>query len=226
LVKKYEIAFREVGSPITEPVIKFGGQPVWLEEPQWPLSRETGKQMMFVCQAALEGELFGGPSGRMAYLFVTRDDAWPSVATNRPDEGENAIIVQPGGDGGEVETVPEPTGPSLRLKERGPDGRYVAYEYAAEFIPAEDPEFAGENEWWGWSEKAWGAYHDVTRGNKIGGTPLFLQADEFPRGGPWRLLAQLDSISVPFRLDFGDDGVGWAFLSEDGKSGKFLWQCH
>jgi hypothetical protein len=224
LVKKYDIAFVEADSPVTEPVTKFGGQPVWVSEPRWPLSREQGEQMQFICQVALDPELFGGPPGRVAYLFATGDDY---VATNRPDEGENAVLVQPGGVV-EVETVPASTGPSLYREEKGPDGRLVKVpcEYAAELIPAEDPEFASEDEWWGWSEDAWDAYFEATKGNKIGGTPLFLQADEFPKGGPWRLLAQLDSISVPFRLDFGDDGVGWAFLSEDGETGKFLWQCH
>lgn len=160
----------------------------------------------------------------MAYLFATGDN---SVATNRPDEGENAVLVQPGGDV-EVDTVVVPVGPSLFREERGPDGRIadVPCEYAAGLIPAEDPEYVHEDERWYWDDGPANAYFDATKGNKIGGTPLFLQADEFPKGGPWRLLAQLDSVSVPFRLDFGDDGIGWAFLSEDGSTGKLLWQCH
>jgi hypothetical protein len=31
--KKYTITYREVRSPITTPVTKFGGQPVWLDAP-------------------------------------------------------------------------------------------------------------------------------------------------------------------------------------------------
>jgi hypothetical protein len=30
---------------------------------------------------------------------------------------------------------------------------------------------------------------------------------------------------VPFYIDFGDDGVGYAFISKDGHRAKFLWQC-
>lgn len=45
--------FKEASSPITSADTKFGGQPVWLAEPQWPLSRATGNPMRFVCQIVL-----------------------------------------------------------------------------------------------------------------------------------------------------------------------------
>jgi len=32
---------------------------------------------------------------------------------------------------------------------------------------------------------------------------------------------RLDSMTVPFHLDFGDAGIGYAYISEDGRSGKF-----
>ncbi len=52
-MKKYMLAFQEVTAPITDAVTKFGGQPVWLSTPQWPLSRETGQPMCFVAQIVL-----------------------------------------------------------------------------------------------------------------------------------------------------------------------------
>lgn len=61
--------------------------------------------------------------------------------------------------------------------------------------------------------------------NKIGGTPVFLQVDEFPLGGTCRLLLQLDSCSLPFFINFGDAGVGYAFLNQAGDQANFLWQC-
>ena len=61
-------------------------------------------------------------------------------------------------------------------------------------------------------------------GNKIGGTPIFLQADEFPGPGTWKLLLQLDSTTVPFSINFGDCGIAYAFISDDGSTAKFLWQ--
>ena len=45
--KKYEIEFVESPDPINEAVTKFGGEPVWIGEPQWPLSRTTGNPMQF-----------------------------------------------------------------------------------------------------------------------------------------------------------------------------------
>jgi hypothetical protein len=52
-----------------------------------------------------------------------------------------------------------------------------------------------------------------------------MQGPEYPAGGPWKLLLQLDSTSVPFEVNFGDAGIGYGFIAEDGQSGKFLWQC-
>jgi hypothetical protein len=57
------------------------------------------------------------------------------------------------------------------------------------------------------------------------GTPVFMQGDEFPFPGRFRLLVQLDSCSVPFSINFGEAGVGYAFLNEAGDQAKFLWQC-
>ncbi|MFC7646288.1 hypothetical protein ACFQX6_41145 [Streptosporangium lutulentum] len=69
---------------------KLGGQPVWVDKPQWPLSTELETPMMFLGQFRLPGE-----EVRMAYLFMTGsedyvDGTWDS------EEGENALIVQPG----------------------------------------------------------------------------------------------------------------------------------
>src|SRR5690349_5931465 len=92
--KKKSIEFFEAKRPITELRTKFGGQPVWLEKPEWPLSKKLGEPMRFIGQIALEPELFGDIPGRMAYLFMTDD---PDVDnTWSADEGENALIIQPG----------------------------------------------------------------------------------------------------------------------------------
>ena len=113
MVGKYDIEFIEAEAPITDPVTKFGGQPVWLERPEWPLSKELGRQMLFVCQIALDPEIFGVSPGRMTYLFITREseDEWVD-GTYDPDSGENAVIVQPGGTN-DAKTVAESKGPSL-----------------------------------------------------------------------------------------------------------------
>ncbi|MBY0240670.1 MAG: DUF1963 domain-containing protein, partial [Burkholderiaceae bacterium] len=66
---------------------------------------------------------------------------------------------------------------------------------------------------------------EALEGNKVGGAPIFLQGDEFPDEGAWRLLLQLDSVNVPFSVNFGDAGIAYAFIDPAGQTGKLLWQC-
>jgi uncharacterized protein YwqG len=100
-----------------------------------------------------------------------------------------------------------------------------ACEFTVRLKPSEDPDFADEPERVKWEPGAWEKYAETLDGNKIGGSPIFIQGTEFPGPGRWRLLLQLDSTKVPFYINFGDSGVGYLFLSEDGQLGKFLWQC-
>jgi Domain of unknown function (DUF1963) len=227
LVDRYDIEFVEADARISDPITKFGDQPVWLERPEWPLSRELGRQMQFVCQIALDPEAFGVPPGRMAYIFITgeSEDEWVD-GTYDPEGGENAVIIQPGGTN-DAETVPKSEGPSLYtfVDGRGWEGA-VPREYSVNLEPGEDPEYVDEDERIEWSDAEFDAYESPLDGNKVAGTPGFIQADEFPRAGPWRLLLQLDSMSVPFHVNFGDAGIGYAYIAEDGRSGRFLWQCY
>jgi hypothetical protein len=233
LVKKYDIAFVESASSITEPVTKLGGQPVWIEAPQWPLSRETGGQRQFLCQVALDADLFDVPPGKVAYLFMTGGAEGEYVnGTWDPEAGENAVIVQPSSEApydGRVETVPSPTGPTLYRFEGAPDGAQreaVPCEYAARLTPGEEADPASEDERASWDDEIYDAYFDSLAGNKVGGTPGFIQAEEYPEGGPWNLLLQLEMMELPCYVNFGDAGVGYTFVSTDGKKGRFLWQCH
>jgi uncharacterized protein YwqG len=208
--KKHRIEFLEATAPITALVTKFGGQPVWVSAPQWPLSRQTGKPMRFICQIALNQELFPGAAARMAYLFMTDEEDGEFVdGTYEPDGGENAVLLQPG-------TAPVPTaslaqGPTLyRMVEKPGHDRLQAEpcEFAVRLVEEDDASEPGNLE-----------------ENKIGGSPVFLQGEEFPFPDGRRLLLQLDSCSVPFYVNFGDAGVGYAFLNEAGDRAKFLWQC-
>lgn len=222
---KYSLIFREVQQPITRPMTKFGGQPTWLTAPQWPLSRSTGEPMQFICQVALDPHVFGEIPGRMAYLFITDEETFVDN-TFDPDGGENAVIIQPGTS--EIPNQPLLTGPSLyRMVSHSSEEDLVpeSCEFAVEASPGEDLEVIVEDEQPYESSQAWTQFTAFCSEIKIGGTPAFLQGPEFPEGGNWRLLLQLDSANVPFSVNFGDAGVGYAFLSEDGTSGKFLWQC-
>jgi uncharacterized protein YwqG len=225
-VKRATIEFDEVTQPIREVVTKFGGQPTWLGEPQWPLSRESGEPMRFICQIRLDEVLFGamGMDARMAYLFMTDGEEYID-GTWEPEGGENAVVLQPGGS--PVEASKLPTGPTLyRMVNKPLQERLVpeACEYAVRLSYGEDPPQVGEDVLGTWNESEMREHERQLEGNKLGGTPLFLQAPEFPGPGEWRLLLQLDSTKVPFYLNFGDSGVGYAFLSVDSREARFLWQ--
>lgn len=225
MIPKYTLSFREVGQPITQLVTKFGGQPTWITGPQWPLSRSTGTPMRFLGQVVLDAHLFGELAGRIAYLFITDGEIFVDN-TFDPEGGENALIMQPGAyDGPTHELL---SGPSLYKMISELTGERlipVSCEFAVEYGADEDPEVLVEDEHVHTSEQAWLAFTSFCNESKLGGTPAFLQGPEFPRGGPWRLLLQLDSVSAPFYVNFGGAGVGYAFITEDGQAGKFLWQC-
>ncbi|MGW3496436.1 hypothetical protein [Streptomyces sp. NPDC001020] len=182
------VEFTSAAGPVREAVTKLGGQPVWLEEPQWPLSRRTGEPLQFLGQFALE-------SGALGYLFMAGDD---TDGTFDPEGGENALLVQPGG------RVPGFV--SVRAQAEGPTA-------GADHLPRP----AGEG----------GTDPDGHAWQFLGGPgvePRWLQGEETPGDG-WRLLVQLDSGRLPFHVNFGDSGVGYAFTSPDAKEGRFLWQC-
>lgn len=209
------MTFHQASASIAEPVTKFGGQPVWLGRPEWPLSKETGEQMRFMCQILIDPEIFGQVEGRMAYIFMTDGEEFVD-GTYAPDGGENAVIIQP--DGNNVTSTQLATGPSLYVMREKEDDRFlhpVPCEFSVELKVGNDIHRRFESE----------TNNEDLQEVKIGGTPFFLQAEEYPKGDGWRLLLQIDSATVPFYVNFGDVGVGYAFLSADGRTGKFLWQC-
>lgn len=171
---------------------RLGGQPAWIGEPQWPLSRQTGQPMCFVGQFRLPSTEPGGTA--LAYLFMTEGEEYVD-GTWEPEGGENAVIVQPGGVLPDFVTVrPDAKGPS----------------FGVESVPVPS---AAETEDGPWQFLG-----------GVGIAPNWLQGEEEPGPG-WMLLAQLDSAGLPFGINFGDAGIGYVFLSPDGREGRFLWQC-
>ncbi len=222
MVSKYSLTFSPSSEPIMGYVTKFGGQPVWWEMPQWPVSRATGEPMRFICQIALDLPLFADTPGRMAYLFITDGEEFVDNTWD-PEGGENALVVQPGRYDGPTRALVE--GPTLQTWIAGDRKRHpVEIEYRVELMPGDDPDVLDEDEARAHGDAVWDEFTSHWSDTKLGGTPAFLQGEEYLAEGTWRLLLQLDSASVPFELNFGDAGVGYAFLSADGTHGKFLWQ--
>jgi hypothetical protein len=224
LIPKYDIEFVEADTPITEPVTKFGGQPVWIVGPEWPLSQQTGGQMRFICQIALDPELLGVPPGKVAYVFMTQPSDGEYVdGTWEPEGGENAVIVQPSTEvpyGGLIQTVSSATGPTLFAS-----ADTTAREYAVRLTSAEEPKLPTDDQAAAMTEEEYNAYADLPSVSKIGGQPWWVQGEEFPEGGPWKFFLQLEMMEAPFYVNFGDAGAGYAFVSHDGEEGRFLWQC-
>lgn len=209
--KKHRIEFHEQRPAVSGFITKFGGQPDWVSSPEWPLSRETGEPMRFICQIKLPNSLFGAVRAEMAYLFMTDEQDNFVDGTYDPNGGENAVILQPAGS----TTIPTKSlaeGPTLYRMIKKSGQKLLVPEpcqFAVTFVEVEEVE----------------PVQDEIKENKIGGRPVFLQGEELPFQSQSRLLLQLDSCSVPFYVNFGDAGVGYAFLNEAGDQAKFLWQC-
>ena len=136
----------------------------------------------------------------MAYIFIAdgEDEEDYIGETWSADSGENAIIIQPHGINEHVETEDLLKGPT-----HSETAYYPVAEELVDFYDAEESEAM------------------IT----LGGEPLFIQEKEFPDDqDDWIFLAQLNEM--PFFVNFGDAGSGYAFISQDGQTGAFLWQCH
>lgn len=195
--------------PITEPVTKFGGQPVWLGKPQWPLAKVDGQPMRFICQVQLPDDL--QTSGhRMAYIFMSDEvmgETWDAEA------GDNAVILQPGPFTPYVQTVQLDRGPTLQAMRPTTGGGLLEFEdteYGVELTKVTDEQSRDDG---------------TMMKTRIGGPPKWMQNEEWPAGGPWRMLIQVDSCDESYSINFGDGGIGYVFISEDGRQARFLWQC-
>jgi hypothetical protein len=140
----YEMVFSHADEPIDEWWTKLGGQPVWLEEPQWPLCRQHERPMGFIGQFRLPGR-----RTRVAFLFMDdrSEESW------RPEGGENALIVQPGRVPPFVRTTGAAVGDSL-VRELSVD--LEATEQSA--VPRWGSHMLGTPTWWQDEEYPAGAW--------------------------------------------------------------------
>jgi len=218
---RFNIEFVKSDRPINDLVTKFGGQPTWMTEPEWPVSRSTNYPMRFICQISLSDLTLEAPyDSGMAYLFMTDteieiDGQLYGVHDQfEPEGGENAVILQPSGEK-LVDTSLLAKGPSLLPKKamfwsrEQVDALCEVEEYEVRLKFSEDPDFVSIDDLIGLPDSQHQQYCDSLSGNKLGGVPGFIQPDEFPfPRDRSELLLQLDSGKVPFYVDFGDIGEG------------------
>ncbi len=207
MIAKYKIEAFKVQKPIAMLETKFGGQPNWISEPCWPLSKSLQKPMKFLGQFVLYPEIFGSILPQIAYLFMTDSKDQFVSGTWLPDGGENAVILQPGKQYSHAIKILQ--GPTIEDENTKQECEYgIKKEFG----------YDNENQHLGSKETS---YLDE---NKIGGTPFFLQYFEYPGLGRWKLIAQIQSTIIPQELNFGDAGIGYIFLSHDISEAKFIWQ--
>ncbi|MFB7191006.1 hypothetical protein ACFC0C_36280 [Streptomyces sp. NPDC056178] len=85
-----QIVLRAPERPITDPVAKLGGDPVWLSEPTWPVDPRTKVPLVFVGQFPIPGDEL-----RLAYLFLHEEDI--CMGGMDPEAGDGVLLVEPDG---------------------------------------------------------------------------------------------------------------------------------
>lgn len=196
----------------TWPPPKFLGQPDWRDEPAWPVNA-AGEPLMFYGQLPLPG-----PESRTAYIFLDEgNDEWEPLGPG------NAVVVQPG-DVCHLDTIPLEVGPQEYTWEseeryRRRSRRVPHPEVHVRLVPGADP--VSWDEPVNLPESGW-AYADPRNDNKIGGTPRWLQGEEYPPGDGWVFLAQFDAEALA--TERGDCAVCYLWQHPDGRV-AFGWQC-
>ena len=213
-VDVYYCELRKASEPITLPVTKIGGAPVFLQPADWPTCRHCGQPLQFLAQFRLDEPLRLAEQYQMAYVFMceTCEESWD------PDAGRNAVLLHPPS----PDTFVQPT------PNQFPD-------YAVTMTPGQEPLVDRTD-----SQFAEDLREEVELGTKVGGVPGWIQQGwEIPAclqcDGPTRFIAQLegfgewDGSKARFvEQNFGDSGSSYIFICQDECSthgAAFLWQC-
>ena len=207
-VPRWSFHLEGVDAPIDEPVSKFGGQPVWIGEPTWPLSVD-GAPTTFMAQFAIPGR------DGLVYLFL--DDA----AVEEPDADWGKVIVQPGPV--PVDCIPMTTGPTFWTSLPGPErylGRRIWRPIESRAVLEPGLDF---DEWAIYDDDPERERDDERDWNKVGGTPRWLQGDETPDEPGWHFVFQFTAEKVGRELADGAEVYG--FTHDDGR-GRFIVHSH
>ena len=233
MAKTYRLQLNRSKEPIAEPVTKFGGNPVFLEQTQWPQCKMCSREMDFLAQIRLDDPIKFYDKYTMAYLFMCpghfEKNGSLHCETWDPQKGANAVILQSGKHPVSVEST----------FDRPP--AYPDYSVTLELSNDADADIAEL----GIDEEHF--LEEVYNGSKIAGVPWWEQSNDTPIcpgcAGPMKFVAQLDAAldgTLPadpkdwdkdkykFFHFGGDDGLGYLFLCKNEcgpKGAAFLWQC-
>lgn len=201
----------------------FGGQPQWINEPQWPVSKKLKKPMSFICQVDLNHPIFASQVKQTArkmraYVFMTDEKDDYVDGTWEYGSGENGVIVQVEG---------EKNNPSKYFAinsslSTGPTHSDTVF--FPVFTEVQVP-LAPKNE--ESEEEDEDADDDERLSNThLGGKPSFIQHPEYPsEDANFFFTAQLSSTDFPFFVNFGDCGDAYVYLRKDLKEAVMFWQC-
>lgn len=197
MLAKQTFEFVESTAPITEPVTKFGGQPVWINTPKWPIDSYAPMpdvKMLFIGQITLNPTLFPVKEGMMAYIFFSEGEPLiPQQIVIVLQTKDNACVNTVfNTEGEEIEFVEEATGDSIYLygASEAHGTQKVPKEYQVELSAiSKDEYFSTEQA--PKNEDEIFANPNAT-GNKIGGQPAFFHHShpEFYTADDWFMLLQ------------------------------------
>lgn len=225
----YLIQLSRTPVPITQPIFKIGGNPIFLAETMWPHCERCGKEMIFLAQIPLLNPISFSTTFQMAYLFMcVADDRRYQCYPWEAYSGANRVILQTG----EKQIVGTPSQPSPYPDYKG----YFQQAQETTFYPKDE----GKERISDTSKR-----NQPSEQTKLGGIPAWVQYDETPSchicHKPMRLLIQIDAAldgTLPMNfyqypqesflfLDFGDAGLGYVFICPttcSPQSAAFLWQ--
>lgn len=181
-------------------ITKFGGQPDWIADPQWPVSPAwNNRPLKFIGQIRLNDFYSELENLAFAYIFMTqpedRNDPFFDPDIIFPDAGENAVIIQPNGKIPEYIHVENfRTGPTV-------DSETIWIPQTTEI-----------------EETAATELGQIDR-DKFCGIPAFSQNSEVEGGS--KLLLQLHTNWLPFYVNAGAAPTMYAFLNDE-KDGGFI----
>ncbi|MFB6562894.1 hypothetical protein ACFCYH_29045 [Streptomyces sp. NPDC056400] len=224
---RLRMSFRAAREPVTEPVSKFGGQPVWLDGPAWPVHPRTSEPLVFVGQFRVPGD-----EVRLAYLFLHEEGM--DMGGAAPEDGEAVVLVQPGGRIPSFVSVGPPGTRGRTLWRWGPDDTEVPVEWLTDLAPLPPELDEAANRAAAFARWLRGEGPEVEFPEEEGpedfqgGEAVYPNHRAFGIDASWRFLCQFqdrgEDAADPFFLNFGY-GSGFLFLSSDHLEGRFLSDC-